>query len=224
MNPRAQPTQTIDDYLQTIYSLETEGEKAYSGRLARWMRVRPPTAWATVKRMQRDGLVEVDDKKAIHLTAVGRQLAEVIARRHRLSERFLTDVLCLGWAEGHEQAHHFEHGLTPLIEERLAHLLGNPKTCPHGSPIPGTGAVLNPHLVCLDRLSAGDNATIEFISEELEEDAGLMKYLESHGLKPGTKVQVRELLPSNGVIVLATQDGDVPLGLAVAGRIRALPV
>jgi DtxR family Mn-dependent transcriptional regulator len=217
------PTKTVDDYLQTIYSLETEEEKAYSGRLARWMRVRPPTAWATVKRMQRDGLVTVDERKAIHLTEVGRQLAEVIARRHRLSERFLTDVLGMGWAEGHAEAHHFEHGLTPLIEERIMALLGNPRTCPHGSPIPGTGATLSPDLVSLNRLAVGDEATLEFISEELEEDAGILKYLDAHGLRPGAVIRVLEVVPSLDVLVLETDDGKVSLGLAAAARIRAMP-
>jgi DtxR family Mn-dependent transcriptional regulator len=217
------PTKTIDDYLQTIYSLETEGEKAYSGRLARWMRVKPPTAWATVKRMERDGLVTVDDKKAIHLTPVGRELAEVIARRHRLSERFLTDILGLGWAEGHEQAHHFEHGLTPMIEERLVELLGNPKTCPHGSPIPGTGFSLDPSLVALDHLHEGDAASVEFISEELEEDAGILKYLESHAMRPGAVIRVREVIRSVDVLSLETEAGPASLGLAVAARIRVRP-
>ena len=72
------------------------------------MNVTPPTAWATVQRMQRDGLVELDDKKVIHLTEHGRDLAMNIARRHRLAERFLTDVLKLGWAEAHREAHHFD--------------------------------------------------------------------------------------------------------------------
>ena len=92
-------TATVEDYLQSIYSLETEGERIISARLARWMRVTPPTAWATVRRMARDGLVSVDAKKTIHLTKRGRELAEKVARRHRLSERFLNDVLGLGWAE-----------------------------------------------------------------------------------------------------------------------------
>ncbi len=223
-NHNFQPTRTIDDYLQTIYSLETEGEKAYSGRLARWMRVQPPTAWATVKRMQRDGLVTVDEKKAIHLTDPGRQLAEVIARRHRLSERFLTDVLGLGWAEGHAEAHHFEHGMTPLIEERIIALLGNPRTCPHGSPIPGSGAVLDPALVALDSLTVGEEATLEFISEELEEDFGILHYLDLHGLRPATKIVVKERVPSMDVLVLEAAGREVSLGLAVAARIRVLKV
>jgi DtxR family Mn-dependent transcriptional regulator len=219
-----EPSKTVDDYLQTIYSLETEGERAYSGRLARWMRVRPPTAWATVKRMERDGLVLLDETKAIHLTEAGRRLAEIIARRHRLSERYLTDVLGLGWAEGHAEAHRFEHGITPLIEERILHLLGNPRTCPHGSPIPGTGAVLNPQLVALTRLEPGCRASVEFISEELEEDTEVLKYLESQGLRPGTAVRIKERVPAMEVMVVEGPFGDVPLGVTVASRIRALPL
>ncbi len=219
-DPFSQPTKTIDDYLQTIYSLETEGEKVYSGRLAKWMRVTPPTAWATVKRMERDKLIEVDPKKAIHLTPHGHELAEVIARRHRLSERFLTDILGLGWVEGHVQAHHFEHGLTPLIEERIRDLLGNPKTCPHGSPIPGTGAFLNPDLVPLDKLEVGDEAILEFISEELEEDVDVLLYLDAHGLRPGTKIKVLEKAPSINVLHLSSEHGRASLGLGVAARIR----
>lgn len=218
--PAADPTAKVEDYLQSIYSLETEGETVISARLARWMRVTPPTAWATVRRMQRDGLVDVDGKKTIHLTEHGRELAEKVARRHRLSERFLNDVLGLGWAEAHEEAHHFEHGMTPTIESRIFALLDNPTTCPHGSPIPGTGATLSPDLVPLDTLAVGDAATVEFISEELEEDLELLRYLDRHEIKPGREITIEEKVISNGVIVLATERESVSLGLGVAGRIR----
>ncbi len=214
------PSPKVEDYLQSIYSLETEGEKVISARLARWMRVTPPTAWATVQRMQRDGLVEIDDRKTIHLTTHGRALAEKVARRHRLSERFLNDVLGLGWAEAHDEAHHFEHGVTPMIEARIFALLGNPTTCPHGSPIPGTGAILSPDLVPLDTLAVGDKASVQFISEELEEDLELLRYLERHNVKPGQAITVQEKVPSNGVVVIATELEPVSLGLAVASRIR----
>lgn len=212
---------TIEDYLQSIYSLETEGERVISARLARWMRVTPPTAWATVQRMQRDGMLHVDEKKTIHLTADGRKLAESVARRHRLSERFLNDVLGLGWAEAHEEAHHFEHGMTPVIEARIIKLLNNPKTCPHGSPIPGTGAKLDPHWVPLDTFEESQKAIIRFISEELEEDLELLQYLEHHGLKPGQKVTVEEKVPAAKLMVLNAGSENVSLGLEVAARIRA---
>ena len=214
------PTTTIEDYLQTIYSLQTEGETVISARLARWMRVTPPTAWATVHRMERDGLVAIDDKKVIRLTTKGLKLAENVARRHRLSERFLTDILGLGWAEAHEEAHRFEHGVSPRVEERLFAILNNPKTCPHGSPIPGTGAKLDPNLVPMDSLTQGDKATVRFISEELEEDMELLRYLERGKVKPGQEIAVLEMVPSSGVLVIETGGQSVSLGLAVAAKIR----
>ena len=214
------PSPKVEDYLQAIYSLETEGERIISARLARWMRVTPPTAWATVRRMARDGLVSVDVKKTIHLTKRGRELAEKVARRHRLSERFLNDVLGLGWAEAHDEAHHFEHGLTPAIEGRIFSLLGNPTTCPHGSPIPGTGAVLSPELVPMDTLELRDPATVEFISEELEEDLELLRYLDRHNVRPGQAITVDERVPSTGLIAINTGRDLVSLSLNVAARIR----
>jgi DtxR family transcriptional regulator, iron-dependent repressor len=216
----APPSPKVEDYLQSMYSLETEGERIISARLARWMRVTPPTAWATVQRMQRDSLVTIDDKKTIHLTKHGRELAEKVARRHRLSERFLSDILGLGWAEAHDEAHHFEHGVTPVIEDRIFALLGNPTTCPHGSPIPGTGATLSKDLVPMDTLQVGDEATVEFISEELEEDLELLRYLDRHEIRPGRSITVAEKVPSTGLIAIATERETVSLGLIVAGRIR----
>ena len=215
-----QPTTTIEDYLQTIYSLQTEGETVISARLARWMRVTPPTAWATVHRMERDGLVVIDDKKVIRLTPKGLKLAENVARRHRLSERFLTDILGLGWAEAHEEAHRFEHGISPRVDEGIFALLNHPTTCPHGSPIPGTGAKLDPNLVRMDGLKKGDKATVRFISEELEEDLELLRYLEQGNVKPGQEITVLEMVPSSGVVVIDTGGQRVSLGLPVAAKIR----
>jgi DtxR family Mn-dependent transcriptional regulator len=219
-----QTSTTIEDYLQTIYSLQTEGEDVISARLARWMRVTPPTAWATVHRMQRDGLVEIGAKKVISLTPRGLELAEDVARRHRLSERFLVDVLGFGWADAHEEAHRFEHGVSRRMEERIFELLGRPTTCPHGSPIPGTGAALDPSWVSLDSLKLGDKGTVRFISEELEEDLELLHYLERGNVKPGERFTVREMVPSTGVMVIDTgAEESVSLGLAVAAKIRVMP-
>jgi DtxR family Mn-dependent transcriptional regulator len=214
-------SETIEDYLQTIYSLDTEGETVISARLARWMRVSPPTAWATVQRMARDGMVDVDDKKTIHLTPAGRELAEDVARRHRLSERFLNDVLGFGWADAHVEAHQFEHGMTPAIEARMMVLMNNPKTCPHGSPIPGTGATLDPSWRNMDTFEVGDRLRLRFISEELEEDMELLLYLEKHNLKPGRELSVQQKIVANGLMIVRSGDEDVSIGLQVAARMRA---
>lgn len=214
---------TIENYLQAIYSLEGEGETVISAGLARRMHVTPPTAWATVRRMARDGLVELDARKMVRLTEKGRPLAESIVRRHRLSERFLTDVLGLDWVEAHAEAHLFEHIMSPRLEERIMALLNNPTHCPHGSPIPGTGGRVDPALVPLDTLTAGESGTVEFISEELEEDPELLGYLERGRIMPGHDLRVKELAPS-GVLVAEVEGREVPLGMAVAARIRVRPL
>ncbi len=215
------PTTTVEDYLQCIFSLEGEAETVISARLARRMRVTPPTAWATVRRMARDELVTLDDKKVIHFTPRGQELAEDIVRRHRLAERFLCDVLGLGWAEAHEEAHIFEHAITPRLEPGIFALAGNPTTCPHGSPIPGTDGRVATDLVPLSTLAAGDYATVEFISEELEEDPELLGYLERGGVVPGSRIRVVEVAPYTGVVILEQDGTQVPLGLPVAAKIRA---
>ncbi len=214
------PSSTVEDYLQAIYSLEGEGETVISARLARRMRVTPPTAWATVRRMARDGLVELDSRKVVRLTPRGRELAEDITRRHRLAERFLCDVMGLGWAEAHIEAHHFEHAITPKLETKIFELAGHPTHCPHGSPIPGTGGKLADDLVALSSLKAGDGATLQFISEELEEDMELLQYLERWRMVPGAAIRVVEHSPSTGIIVVECDGASVPLGLAVSAKIR----
>jgi len=170
--------------------------------------------------MARDGLVELDGRKVITLTKRGRKLAEDITRRHRLAERFLCDVMGLGWAEAHEEAHFFEHAITPRLEKKIFELAGNPKTCPHGSPIPGTGARLAPDLVALSSLNAGEEATLQFISEELEEDRELLNYLERSRMTPGSPIRISDHSRSTGVVVVERDGAAVPLGLAVAQKIR----
>ncbi len=218
-----QPSATVDDYLQAIYSLEGEGEIIISARLARRMRVTPPTAWATVRRMVRDGFLNLDRKKIITLTPKGRELAEDIVKRHRLAERFLCDVLGLGWAEAHREAHLFEHAITPRLQPKIFELAGNPTTCPHGSPIPGTGYKLPSDLISVSELKTDERARVEFVSEELEEDSELLEYLERGKIKPGSQVRVLEVAPYTGVIILECDGKQVPLGLPIAQKIRVRP-
>src|SRR4030095_16694329 len=90
-----------------------------------------------LKRMQREGYIRLAGKKEIRLTSKGLSIAETMARRHRLLERSLTDVLGLDWSKAHDEAHRLEHALSPVVEERLAEMLGMPSTCPHRNPIPG---------------------------------------------------------------------------------------
>jgi DtxR family Mn-dependent transcriptional regulator len=220
----AKPTSpVVEDYLQVIHYMTRDGVPVIAARLAERMAVTPPTVTATLHRMERDGLVEHGPRKEILFTDKGRHMAEGIVRRHALAERLLTDLLKMPWHESHEEAHGVEHAMTPSLEARLLHALGNPTTCPHGNPIPGLGA-LAPDEFPLDQARSGDDVLIQRITEEAEEDLQLMRYLEEHGVAPGAQMRVREATTFNGLVVLEGPHGPVPLGLPVAAKLRATKV
>src|SRR5438105_3326332 len=127
----------ISEYLQMIYNLEMEGEPAHGAELARRMGVSRANVSATLERMTKQGLAAGRGRGDVELTSTGRQEAETALRKHRLAERYLVDALGLDWITAHEEAHHFELAITPVVEEAIMKRLGNPTTCPHGNPIPG---------------------------------------------------------------------------------------
>ena len=131
-------TPTTEDYLQAIVALIEEGQPVIAARLAERLKVSPASVSQTVERMVRLNLLEIGEGHRISFTASGQKAADAIVRRHRLTERFLCDVLNLGWVEAHEQAHQLEHGLTDLIESRISELLGTPKPARTAGPSPAT--------------------------------------------------------------------------------------
>jgi DtxR family Mn-dependent transcriptional regulator len=189
---------TVEDYLRVIYSLQREGVPAIAARLGDRLRVSPPTVWATLRRMGRDGLL-VPNRHHIQLSEAGSEAAESIIRRHMLVERFLIDILQMGWAEVHQEAHRLEHAISPAIERQMCALLGNPRTCPHGNPIPGMPqtAVETRSLAAAHE---GERLIVNNIVESAEEDDELMHYLERSGLIPGTPLTVEELSPGGETI------------------------
>ena len=142
MAVKASPT--VEDYLHVIYQMSREGKPVIGTHLAEKMSVAVATTFATVQRMQKAGLVQMNDHKEILLTGDGKEAAEGVVRRHALAERLLVDVLRLPWHEAHEEAHQFEHVISPRVEERLMELLHSPSTCPHGNPIPGQDEGVGP--------------------------------------------------------------------------------
>ena len=217
----AKPTATVEDYLQVIYNMVRDGKTVIAARLAEKMGVAAPTVWATLQRMQRDNLVQLKERKEIFLSDSGWEAAESIIRRHRLTERLLTDLLGLDWAEAHEEAHLIEHAISPRVEERIMAVLGNPTTCPHGNPLPGvTPRATTP----LSSASEGDHLLIDGINEEAEEDSDLMRFYQRHGLVPGGELNVVEVAPFNSTITVEPVGGDrVTLGLPAARQLRVYP-
>jgi DtxR family Mn-dependent transcriptional regulator len=213
------PTATVEDYLQEIYDLHEEGKPAIAARLAERIGVSSPTAWATLHRMERDGLVTLDERHEVQLTAAGTEAAESIKRRHFLAERLLVDILGLDWADAHEEAHRIEHAVSARVEERIMRLLGNPTTCPHGNPFPG---LPRPDTVLLATLQQGDEREVDGVQEEAEEDADLMRFLQQNGLKPGALVRVVEVATFNSTMTLDVSGRQVVMGLPAAESLRVL--
>jgi DtxR family Mn-dependent transcriptional regulator len=197
-----------------------DGQPVIAARLAERLNVSAPTVTATLKRMQRDGLIEYGPRKEIGLTDRGRLAAADTVRRHALAERLMTDLLKLSWHEAHEVSHGIEHAITPKLEARLMQVLGHPTTCPHGNPIPGFGA-LAPDEFPLDRAQSGDDLEIVRITEEAESDVDLMRYLQEHSVEPGMRVHVNEANGFNALVVLEGEKGTIALGFPAAAKIRA---
>ncbi|GMA51961.1 DNA-binding protein [Alicyclobacillus contaminans] len=180
-------THGLEEYLEAIYVLTTEGEVVLPSVLADYLNVSRPTVTQTVQRMTAAGLVAPGESRAIVLTPEGTRRAEVIVRRHRLLERWLSDELGLDWADAHVEAGRLEHALSPLVEERLFEKLGRPKTCPHGNIIPGSGAQWEKGIPLTD-VAPPARVQVVRIYEQAEEDLDLLRFLHRAGIVPGADI------------------------------------
>src|SRR5688500_10732096 len=176
-----------------------------------------------IARLIADGLVTAGDHRELSLTPLGQREADAIFRRHSLLEWLLTRVIGLGWAESDEEAARLQGAISPRVEERIADLLGNPPTCPHGNPINAEAARTRPAGIPLSEAEAGGEVTIYRITEEAEEDVELLSYLEQAGLVPGTPARVVEVSSGRDTVTLEGPRGRSMLGLRPAQLIRVLP-
>ncbi len=189
----APPSEVISHYLEAIYYIRAEGEAVRGARLADWLSVSRPTVTIALRRMIRDGIVRLNVRKEIELTARGLAAAEAIVRRHRIVERWMTDLLGLDWVTADLEAERLEHAISAVVEEKLYRALGRPRTCPHGNPIPGY-STMRPDELRLSALGQGEPATITRISEVAQREAPpLLQYLHERGLHPGTRIRVEEV-------------------------------
>lgn len=219
-----EPTVSAENYLLAIYSLEEEGTPPVTSRIAQRLRVTPPSVTGMFRRLARKGLVTYGERGRVKLTPKGLEIAQSMVRRHRLAERFLTEVLGIEWHHVHEEAQRLEHGLSPLLEERLSAYLGHPATCPHGNPIPGNSPGIPPDAKPLDRFAAGQWLVLDHITDEVEDDLAAMQFLYEHRLMPGTTFLIREVASFNGTITIQVGEGPlIVLGLPLAGKIWARP-
>ncbi len=191
---------TVEEYLETIYNISMEGETVIGARLAERFQVSAPTVTEMLKRLVRDGYIEMDMKRHITLTEAGNTLAEGVLRRHRLTERFLVDMLGMQWHEVHEEACRLEHFISGAVEARVITSLHNPLTCPHGNPIPGLVPnartyLQDKHAVRLATVPVGQTVTVLCISEVVEDEESLILYMHERGLTPGTRLAITQKMP-----------------------------
>lgn len=172
-------TPAEEEYLQTLFWLQEAGHQMTAANVARAMQLSAPTVHEMIGRLERDGYVARAADKTIEFTASGASHAEAVVRRHRLIERFLTDVLKIPWHEVHEEAERLEHAMSPVLEDRMLAAIGDAKTCPHGHPIKAGERTAG---VPLADVEVG--ATVRVIRFENEAE-DLLRYLREAGLEPG---------------------------------------
>jgi DtxR family Mn-dependent transcriptional regulator len=173
-----------EEYLQILFWLQEATLPMTGANVARAMQLSPPTVHEMIGRLERDGYITRAGDKTIRFTEAGFEHAEGIVRRHRLIERFLTDVLGIPWNEVHEEAERLEHAMSPVLEERMLAAIGDAKTCPHGHPIRAGQRVQG---VPLADVEQGARVTILRFENEAED---LLHYLMDSGLEPGLEGEV----------------------------------
>jgi DtxR family Mn-dependent transcriptional regulator len=217
------PSEVVSHYLEAIYYVWQEGETVRSARLADWLSVSRPTVTVALRRMSRDGMVRLNARKEIELTAKGLRMAEAIVRRHRIMERWLTDGLGLDWVTADEEAARLEHAVSDVVEKRLYEALGRPATCPHGNPIPGYSKTAR-HEVRLTKLDAGARASITRVSEVAEREAPLLlAYLHERKLVPGAQIAVLEVDGVGQTVRVKAGTRQVTLGQETASKLWVVP-
>lgn len=182
----------VEEYLETVHALAEEGTPVIGARIAERLGRSAPSVSQMLDRLEEGGYVRREGR-LVELTDSGSQLAEKVVRRHRLAERLLVDVIGLEWHKVHAEAGRWEHVISDDVEEKLVELLGDPGTCPHGNPIPGSSApVDHAPQQPLSEVPAGSTVRLARISEEVELDIGSLAYLDEHRFVPGASATVSE--------------------------------
>lgn len=205
----------FEEYCECIFELAEDDLDVIQARIAERLDVSRPAVSEMMRRLEAEGLITTDG--GIQLTLAGDALAQRVVRRHRLAERFLTDILGLSWAEAHHEAGKWEHIMSDSVEGALDRFLGSPTTCPHGNPIPGSDYVADDTHRLVDH-PVGDEFLIKRIPEELEFTPGLLEFLEASDLLPGRSGRVTALAP-DGTVTVEVDGKAVGVGAFAGERI-----
>jgi DtxR family transcriptional regulator, iron-dependent repressor len=205
---------TTEEYLETILEIEEEGIPPLRARLVERLGLSAAAVSETVERLVRLGYTELLDDRTLRLTDKGRKLATTVVRRHRLAERLLTDVIGLEWEKVHREADRWEHAISADVEEKLVELLGDPITCPHGNPIPGSKRQASRKAVVSLVKAEPGRVTVSRISEKLELSDEALRLVARARLIPGSTATVLSNGPDGVVVDTPAGEHTVPLEVA----------
>jgi DtxR family Mn-dependent transcriptional regulator len=214
----------VEEYLQTIESLNEEGTPAIQARIAQRLGRSAPTVSEMLERLATDGYIERSGR-TITLTEQGQDVAQTVLRKHRLAERLLVDVIGLPWHLVHDEAGRWEHVMSDEVMTRLVQILGDPATCPHGNPIPGSAnrPETPSSQVQLAEIQAGQRVRFERLGEEIELDGTTLRYLDDAGFIPGAAATVTNKGP-DGTLLLDADGTTVVLGSDLCQRLYVVVV
>lgn len=208
----------VEECLERIFHLKRGEKPVKTMDLAKELGFPPSTVSTLLKKLSVDGLVKYVSHRGVTLTDKGQKLAIEVVRRHRLSERLLTDVIGLDWTAAHDEACKLEHVISKEVAKKVEDALGNPETCPHGNPIPSEeGGMPKDEAKPLSEASPPEEAVVASV---IDEDPKLLQKLLSLGILPGTKILIKERSPLGGPLILKVGDSEVAVGNSVASKIK----
>jgi DtxR family Mn-dependent transcriptional regulator len=210
------------EYLEALYEMREERIPMVQARVADWMGMSRASVSEHVKRLIRDGLLEADGR-TLSFTREGEAIARTLVRRHRLAEHFLIRVIGLPWHQAHQEAGRWERVISDEVEARLVDILKDPATCPHGNPIPGSSHRVDYRaLVPLKDVAPGGRAVLRRLTEDLELELDVMRFLEESKLMPGARIRVRSVGP-DGTMNLEVAGATVALGAHLSDNLWVDP-
>jgi DtxR family transcriptional regulator, Mn-dependent transcriptional regulator len=214
-------TVSKEDYLKAILEAESEGETVISATLAHWLSVSPPAVTMALRRLKKDGLVRVQTKGQVRLTAAGRKIARHLALRHHLIERMLSEMFGMEWYKVHDEAERLEHAVSPDFEAKLLAKLGRGGACPHGnlSELESPASRRRRGLLRLAEAEPGQSYVVSGIYER---DRRLLVFLEARGIRPKARLAVVDR-NYDQTLTLDTDAGTIALGGTAAEKVWVNP-
>jgi len=210
-------TQAIQDYLKTIYKVEETGEEVTTNAIAERLQVTQPSVTGMVKKLSEINLISYTPYQGVCLTEAGRKIALEVIRHHRLLELYLAKAMGYSWDRVHEEAEKLEHVISEEFEEKMAEMLGQPTSDPHGAPIPSKdGFIEQRSLMALSSVAIGQTVLVRQVSDK---DPEKLRYLAGIGIYPEVEIAVVEQAPFEGPLLIKVGDGQYYLSRALTDSI-----